>query len=126
MSLIKVETAFQFQDRPDDDHLYVVISDPQQPRVVLVSLTTKRRFTDTACELTVGDHPFVQHDSCVAYEYAEIVEVAAIEAKIATGDIRLREEFGKEMILRIWEGAERTRNLSNRCTEILRGQSLIS
>ncbi len=126
MSLIKVGTAFQFQDRSADHHLYVVISNPQQPHVVLVSVTTKRRFTDTTCELKVGDHPFIQHDSCIAYEYAEIVEVAAIEAKLATGDIRLREEFAKEMILRIWEGAERTRNLSNRCTEILRGQELIS
>ena len=44
MSLIKLGTAFQFQDRPGDDHLYVVVSDPHQPRVVIVSLTTKRRF----------------------------------------------------------------------------------
>ena len=126
MSFLKVGTCFQFQDRPDDDHLYVVISDPHQTDVILVSVTTKRRFTDTACELAVGDHPFIQHDSCISYEYAEIVAVATIEAKLVAGDLRLGEDFSKSVILRIWEGAERTRNLSNRCTEMLRLQSLIS
>ena len=126
MSFLKVGACFQFQDRANDDHLYIVISDPQQSEVVLVGVTTKRRFADTACELSVGDHPFIQHDSCISYDYAEIISVAAIEAKLAVGDIRPREDFGKAIVRRIWEGAERTRNLSNRCTEMLRQQSLIS
>ncbi len=126
MSLIKLGTSFQFNDRSDNNHLYVVVSDPRQPEVVIMSVTTKRRFTDTSCELGVGDHPFIQHDSCISYVHAEVIAIAVIEAKLASGDLRLREEFTPSVINRIWEGAERTRNLTNRCTDMLRKQSLIS
>ena len=126
MSLIKLGTSFQFNDRSDNNHLYVVVSDPRQPEVVIMSVTTKRRFTDTSCELGVGDHPIIQHDSCISYVHAEVIAIAVIEAKLASGDLRLREEFTPSVINRIWEGAERTRNLTNRCTDMLRKQSLIS
>lgn len=126
MSRIRVGTAFQFNDRPDDDHLYVVISSTKQPEVVIVSVTTKRRFTDTACELHAGDHPFIQHDSCISYELAEVIALAAIIDKLNSCDLRLHDDFESQLLQRIWDGAERTRNLSNRCADILRKQSLIS
>ena len=101
MSLIKVGTEFQFDDRPDDNHLYVVVSDPGRPEVVIMSVTTKRRFSDTSCELGVGDHPFIQHDSCISNAHAEVIATAVIEAKLAAGDLRLREEFVPSVIHRI-------------------------
>ncbi len=126
MSVIKLGTSFQFNDRLDDNHLYVVVSDPRQPEVVIVNVTTKRRFSDGSCDLRAGDHPFIQHDSCISYAHAEVIAISVIEAKLASGDLRLREEFTPSVINRIWEGAERTRNLSNRCTDMLRKQLLIS
>ena len=126
MSVLKLGTSFQFNDRLDDNHLYVVVSDPRLPEVVIVNVTTKRRFSDVSCELCAGDHPFIQHDSCISYAHAQIIALALIENKLASGDVRLRDEFSSSLIHRIWEGAERTRHLSNRCTDMLRKQSLIS
>ena len=126
MSLIQLGTSFQFNDRMDDNHLYVAVSDPPLLDVVIVNVTTKRRLSDASCEFRAGDHPFIQHDSCISYAHAEVIAMALIENKLAAGDLRLRDQFSPSLIQRIWEGAERTRNLSNRCTDMLRKQSLIS
>ncbi len=44
-----------------DSHLWVVISDPaiDEAHVLIVSFTTRRQDSDTACVLQAGEHPFV-------------------------------------------------------------------
>jgi hypothetical protein len=123
---LKPGMTFQFDDRAGDDHLYVVVSSPSHPEVVIVSLTTKRRFTDTSCELGVGDHPFIQHASCIAYEFAETISTETLQRKIDDHSIRVRDPMSLEIIGRILDGAERTRNLPNRCSALLRLQGLIA
>ncbi len=117
--------TFQFDDRPGNDRLFVVISSPSQPEIVIVSVTTKKRFTDTSCELSTGEHPFIVHASCIAYEFAEPILTETLRAKIESGDVRVREPVTRTILFRILDGAERTRHLPNRCAEILRMQSLI-
>ena len=53
------------------DHLCVVISDPAQDpnRVVVVAFTTRESWTDEGCVLYPGDHPFIQHDTCIDYAF---------------------------------------------------------
>ncbi len=123
---IKPGMTFQFDDRAGDDHLYVVISSPSQPELVIVSVTTKRRFTDTSCELNAGDHPFVQHASCIAYEFGEVISTETLQRKIDDHLVRVRDPMSLEIIGRILDGAERTRNLPNRCSALLRLQGLIA
>lgn len=113
--------TFHFNDRPGDGHLYAVISRPSVPEVVLVNLTTLRPRSDRSCLVDPGEHPFVTRPTCVAYQYAEVVPTAILEAKLAAGILRPREP----LLMRIWEGATITRFLPLRCHQVLPDQGLI-
>lgn len=55
-------------------HLWMVITDPDGPdgHFVMVNMTSLSPYIkDTTCHLHAGDHPFVQHDSVIAYGDAE-------------------------------------------------------
>lgn len=117
--------AFHFADRPDDDHLWLIASSTKEPDVVILNMTTVRRFSDTSCLIEAGEHEFVKHQTCIAYDRAEVVSMNSIEARLLDGNIEPRAPLSKELMLRIWEGAARTQNLSLICTEILKNQDLI-
>lgn len=122
---LKPGFAFQFEDRVDDDHLWFIASDTKEADVVILSLTTVRRWSDLSCLIQAGEHDFVVHESCVAYQYAEIVSVATLKDKWENGDIRSRTPLSDELMLRVWDGAAITRMLPLRCVQILEDQSLI-
>lgn len=117
--------CFHFNDRPDDDHLYVVISRTSAPEVVVVNLTTWNPLADQSCLLEAGDHPFVRHKSCIAFDYADVVPTDLLEKKLQNGDITPREPASRELMLKILDGAEKTRRMKIRCSDILRDQGLI-
>jgi hypothetical protein len=51
-------------------HLWVVITHPDgaEGRFVMANVTSLKAYTvDMTCVLHVGDHPFVKHDSVIAY-----------------------------------------------------------
>jgi hypothetical protein len=50
-----------------DDHLWIIISNPKldPDHVLIVNLTTVASYKETVCVLSVGDHPWIRHDSCV-------------------------------------------------------------
>jgi hypothetical protein len=55
-------------------HLWVVITHPEGPKgqFIMVNVTSLRSYTaDTTCILHDGDHPFIHHDSVIAYSDAE-------------------------------------------------------
>lgn len=55
-------------------HLWIVISDPTPSnKVVIVNLTTKDLSSDNTCIIQHGDHPFIRHESVVAYHYARLI-----------------------------------------------------
>jgi hypothetical protein len=65
-------------------HLWILAAGPfADGQVVLVSITTLRRGKDQTVVLQPGDHPFVQHPSCVFYQDAMIVQAARLEEWIA-------------------------------------------
>lgn len=59
-----------------DSHLWIVISDPavDDERILIVNFTTLRPDSDQACILVAGEHPFVQHQTCVNYGGAKVVK----------------------------------------------------
>ena len=66
-------------------HLWVVISDPQQnpDQIVVVNLTSQRRWQDQACVLFPADHSFIRHETVVYYAEARIVSNAELEDRYA-------------------------------------------
>jgi len=80
------------------NHLYVVCSDPaiDSTQILLVSVTTFRPKEETCCILTAGEHPFVQHRSCIRYRDARIA---------SAGELVRREPVSGELLARIRDGA---------------------
>lgn len=61
--------------RPNEvGHLWVVISrGDSEGSVVTVNLTSRRHGCDETCVVQVGEHPFIHHETVVAYVYAKLV-----------------------------------------------------
>ena len=111
--------------REDDEHLHFVGSDANQPQVVVFSLTTVRWGCDTSCVISKGEHPFVQHPTCVAYYYADIVITQDIAEGVNQGVLSPQMPLSDDLMERVWNGAGRTDQLPLACREILVDQGLI-
>jgi len=97
--------TFLTGDEQDDTlHLWIILTPPSEGEVVTVSVTTKRRRSETLVQLHAGDHPFIVHDSVIAYGYARIRTVEEIERAIATGAAKLREPVTPELLARVRNG----------------------
>lgn len=60
-------------------HLWIIISDPTpNHEIVIVNLTTEDLSSDNTCTIAHGDHPFIKHESVVAYYYARLISVDKI------------------------------------------------
>lgn len=98
------DTFLTGDEQEDTLHLWIVLTPPSEGEVVTVSVTTKRRRSETLVELHPGDHPFIVHDSVIAYSYARIRTVEEIEVAVASGAARLREPVSPELLRRVRNG----------------------
>jgi hypothetical protein len=98
------DTFLTGDEQEDTLHLWIVLTPPSEGEVVTVSVTTKRRRSETLVELHPGDHPFIVHDSVIAYSYARIRTVEEIEIAVASGAASLREPVSPEVLERICKG----------------------
>ena len=77
-------TYLDGNDEEEDYHLHIIVSDPDQDGyVIVVSVSTIYRFADRTVILRPGDHPWVKHESYIAYNFARLKKLAEIEARIA-------------------------------------------
>ena len=107
-------------------HLWVVVSDPRidPVRVVIINMTTDRGL-DRSCILSSGDHPFVEHPTCMRYDMARIVADADLERHVSSNAIRLQEPVSKDVLERIRQGAAATEQIPFGCKQVLIEQGLI-
>ena len=68
-------------------HLWIAVTNPQpdDPQVVIVSLTTLRFDRDQTVILQTGDHPFITHQTVVLYSDSRMVDARRIDAMIQDG-----------------------------------------
>jgi len=76
--------------------------------VVIVSLTTLRPHSDETVILQPGDHPFVQHPTCVYYSDARITTVARLETALRHRQAFRREDMDAALVERIRDGLFRS------------------
>jgi hypothetical protein len=107
-------------------HLWIVVSDPQVDRaeVVIANMTTDDG-VDPSCILDAGDHPFVQHRTCIRYDMARIVRDADLERHVASNTIRLHERVSADILERIRQGAAASPYIPFGCKQVLIDQGLI-
>lgn len=79
-----------------------------KPQVVMVSATTIREGIphDAACELQVGEHPFVQHPSYIAYRYARVDQVEHVESMVQSATWKTHEPCSQHLLQRIRDGMQ--------------------
>jgi hypothetical protein len=68
-------------------HLWIVITepDPASDLCGIVSVTTLRNSKDQTVILSVGDHPFIRHESTIFYGDAMIVDAQRLGNEMAAG-----------------------------------------
>jgi hypothetical protein len=88
-------------------HLWVVITDPQSDgSVAMVSFTTKRANSDLNCVMNVGDHPFIRHETIVAYELARVLDPGQQKHVLANPSLSPpKAPVSSALLQRIHEGA---------------------
>jgi hypothetical protein len=119
--------TFRPADPSVDIHLWVIVSDPAQDasRVLIVSLTTFKPKKESVCLLDVGDHPFIKHKTCVAYNLANAPSLAQLEQARDSGHLIPDVPVSADVLRRIREGAALSTKLPIEYGELLDSQGLL-
>lgn len=87
-------------------HLWVILWGPAGPAdaYLAVMLTTLRPYSDKACTLTAGDHPFIRHDTAVAYREVQRFTEEKLQHLIGNGTAKPRQPLDRAILERIRAG----------------------
>ena len=88
----------------DNFHLWVVITPPSEGEVVTVCVVTAHRRSERLVVLNRGDHPFIQHESVIAYLHSKIRAVFDIEELLEKGFAKKRDPVTPQLLKRIQAG----------------------
>lgn len=103
-----------------EPHLWVVISDPERDsNVLIVNLTTFRHHKDDTCILNQGDHPFVQHETCINYACGEVPTGGHLADLMNRERIKLQDRMSPDILKRIQDGALTTPHIPARHRRLL-------
>ena len=110
-------------DVEEDYHLHIVATKPSvDGYVVVVSISTIYRFADRTVVLSAGDHPWLRHESFVAYNFATLKKVPDIEARLLQRPSMRKDRCTEGLLKRVQLGvieSEQTENgVKNFCREI--------
>ena len=110
-----------------DRHLWVVLSDPDKDpeRVLLVSITTITPTKDQACILPRGCHPWVTHDSCVAYGEARVCRMEDLTTLKNAGKLQPHDPLKPWLLQHIRESAADSTTMAEGDFDILLEQGLV-
>lgn len=116
-----------FQPSDAGPHLKVVLCDPgkipsyRTPGIIVVSVCSfTQAWHDDTMILKVGDHPFISHDSYIAYRYARTEHGPSIEAGVKSRAFRASAPFDSAMLSQIVAGALRSPHTAREVKDYLR------
>ena len=109
-----------------DDHLWMVISDPllDSENLVVVCFVSWQSHYDQSCIVDHGEHPFVQHPTCVNYPGATLVADATLETLKLRGKLRLKDRLSSGLLERIRSSAANA-DIPTGCYAVLRTQGFL-
>lgn len=97
-------------------HLFILLTDPQDDEagkkcVLMVSLSTIKPGMphDPTCILYAGDHPFVKHNSYVAYQKARLEEANKLLRGVRNGQLAPHDPMDSAIFVQICKGLEESR-----------------
>ncbi len=88
-----------------DSHFWIILSDPKKDpaRVLIVNLTSWEAWKDQACTFAVGDHPYVQHKTCVNYRDAKVVALEKLYQLKDSGKLKMGEPLSPGLLQKVRE-----------------------
>ena len=89
-----------------------------------VSLTTSRQNSDQTCVLNAGDHPFVRHETVVGYSRADLQNTTKLSSGLASGQLICDDNVRPDVLVRIQQGALRSKHTKNEVKDFLRLQGI--
>ena len=87
-------------------HLFIVLTTPdgEPPLVVMVNITTRRPTSDSTVILTPGDHPFIRHESVIAFEHADLFDVGKLEKGLSNGSLSKYPDINESLFDAVKQG----------------------
>lgn len=106
--------TFILKDRSVDSHLWIVVSEPaiDPERVLFVSMTSYDITKEKVCLLDIGDHPFIKHRTCIAYDFARLAPLTTLVALRDRGLLTMNEPVSVELLDRIRQGISLSRRIN--------------
>jgi len=125
--LAKIGDTFLLAKSDINDHLLIIISDPEQDpgRIVTANFTSWRADKDQSCIVLPGDHGFVTHRSCVHYAEDRLIRLTQYQQLMAAGAIVAHDPVNHELLNRILDGASVSKFIPFGNRQILVEQGLI-
>lgn len=103
--MLECGDSFLIEDADGPEcHLWIVITPPSEGEVIIVSVTTKRQKSETLVILRRGEHPFIEHDSVIAYKYSKAVTVESIETAIRNGTAKKHARASPSLLKKAQDG----------------------
>lgn len=90
---------------PSGAHLFVCLAiDAKEDTAIIVPIVTRHERSDLSCVIDVGDHPFIKHQSCADYDFAQAISLNRTNNEIANGIIKLRRSVSAGVLTRLHVG----------------------
>jgi hypothetical protein len=105
---LTIGSAFVNQNPGSPEHLWIVVAVTKDGDAVIFNITTVRQGCDMTCPVTDRDHPFVRHDSVVAYGRGQLIS-PGIFAALQHAGCSMERTASPELVNRIREGAMKSR-----------------
>jgi hypothetical protein len=125
---MKAGTAFVLKDKAVDDHLWIVLSDPEldAEQVLIVSITSLTPVKEQTCLVVPEDHSWVRRASCVAYNFARVVSLETLYRFKDAGMLELQDAISPQLLSRIRERSVESTGLKVDHFDILVAQGLVT
>lgn len=86
-------------------HLMVcIILNRPEDQCTVVPITSRHDYSDISCCISVGDHPWIRHDSVASYEFTRILSISAVEKELDSGVLKSRAPVSAELLKRLQVG----------------------
>lgn len=99
------ETVLELDLETDPrNHLWIVASEPFDGRIALVNFTThwpQSRLHWDCLIVDRGDHPYLQHESCIYFLGARLVDAEELDDRRRRGDLKQHDPCAPELLRRI-------------------------
>ncbi len=118
--------TFLIGNKSVDEHLWVIVSDPalDDQRVVVMNFTSAHRSKESFCLIQAGEHPFVKHETCIAYIHARITSLAKLIHNRDVGAIVPQDPVSPALLARIRRGVPLSNLIPLKCSLVIAKQGL--